>query len=124
MSAAEVQFALAIIGIVGSAVAAFVGSWFGLRRFRSERWWERKVEAYTAIFNAMNNLLEEIHHLWNAELYGTKLPDDPEESLRKAVSTAWPEIRKQVRLGAFLLSEEAEKTLADLLKKLEAASIC
>jgi hypothetical protein len=107
---------------IASFIAAFVASWLALRQFRSQRWWEKKVETYTAIFNAMNDLCEEMDQIWDAQVAGRELSDETERSLREAASAAWPEIKRQARLGSFVLSEEAERTLAELLKKLEKSS--
>lgn len=48
------------ISPVLTAVASFIGAWFAarlaLRRFYDEKLWERKTEAYTAIFEALHEM--------------------------------------------------------------------
>jgi hypothetical protein len=42
-------------GILIAAVSAWITVQLSLRRFRTERWWERKVEAYERIIGALHD---------------------------------------------------------------------
>ncbi len=42
--------------IIAGAVVALLGTYFALRRFRQERWWEKKSEAYTKLVEHLTSL--------------------------------------------------------------------
>lgn len=51
-----------IAAFVGATVAGLFGAgavWLGLRRFRSEKWWERKAAAYASVIEALH-VLEDV----------------------------------------------------------------
>lgn len=90
-----------------------------LGRFRSEHWWERKAEAYSAI-------VESLHHLRNyceLELEQYYIPAvnyrPPDQGVIDAINAkmadASEQIDKAADVGSFLISSEA----ADLLQKLK-----
>lgn len=53
MNAAIVAGAFSLIG---GAFWSYLTVYFALRRFRSERWWDRKADAYSRI-------IESLHHM-------------------------------------------------------------
>ena len=42
-----------VLTVAAGAVTAFLSVQFALRRFRAERWWERKAQAYAELFSAL-----------------------------------------------------------------------
>lgn len=103
------------IGILTAITISFLSSWItvqlSLRRFRSERWWEKRVDAYSRIIEALHNskaFLEE--HLEAEALHGD-LSADRKKELGLRAHAANDEIIKAVNVGAFLLSEKALASL-------------
>ena len=50
MTEVDVELIKLLSSIPVAIVTAWVTVWLALRRFRSERWWERKVDSYTSLF--------------------------------------------------------------------------
>lgn len=125
------------IGILTAIIISFLSSWItvqlSLRRFRSERWWEKRADAYSKIIEALHNskaFLEE-HLEWERvdaypkikkvkeALHNSKVFQhleveavDGNLTVRKKelglrAHAANDEITKAVNVGAFLLSEKA-----------------
>ena len=85
-----------VIAVVSSFVSARVTVHYALKRFHSEKWWERKAEAYGAI-------LEALHHVRNhadtniAFLErGKELPEAGEEELTQKLEDAMAELRSGI----------------------------
>ena len=49
-------FGQVVSAIVIAVISARVTVHFALKRFYSEKWWERKTEAYTAIIEALHHV--------------------------------------------------------------------
>jgi hypothetical protein len=102
---AMIEILKSLIGATGGAAAIVLTAWFALRRFRSEKWWERKAETYAAIFDAMDNLLEEVDLLTDEEMTRSNaITPEHRTKLAEAAGEARRQIRKASRVGSFLLS--------------------
>lgn len=94
-------------GIVIAAVSSWITVQLSLRRFRSERWWERKVEAYERIIIALHDskAFADVH--LEAEYQRRDIPEETAGELRARSKSAHVEIVKAIDIGAFLLPGEA-----------------
>jgi hypothetical protein len=116
-----IEILKSLIGAAGGATAIVLTAWFALRRFRSEKWWERKADTYAAIFEAMDNLLEEVDLLTDEEITRNVITPEHRTKLAEVAGLARRQIRKASRVGSFLLSEQSERILVSLLENLERA---
>jgi hypothetical protein len=113
--------ALATVAAAGGA--AFVGVWLGPRRYRSEHMWDEKFKTYTLIFDSMNHLLEEIEHLLDEEIHdNVGLTPGFRSELAETSGKARAELRRQARIGSFIICKEAEELIAKLLSALDKAA--
>lgn len=109
-------------GLIIAVVAAYFTVQFSLRRFRSEKWWEKKVEAYEKVLDALY-CSKSFFDNYLAESYGDrKLTDEAVKKLRKDANLASDEIERLSNLGAFLLSGSAMARLSQYLKEEQEAS--
>src|SRR5271163_4207117 len=109
----------ALATVVAAGGAAFLGAWPSPRRHRSEQLWDRKLAVYTGIFNAVNDMQEEYDALWDEETQSnTFITPEYRTALAEATAKARAELRKQSRIGSFLISEAAERSLKTLLAEL------
>jgi hypothetical protein len=71
-----------VLALLSGIVIAAVNSWItvqlSLRRFRTERWWERKVEAYERIIAALHPTKAYADTYFRRR---GKIPDDVDQKL-------------------------------------------
>lgn len=92
-----------------------------LKKFRSEKWWEKRSDAYTAIMEALHHIKEQAENERAAEHHGANLPKDLAATLATNVQKATAEIRLRRDVGSFVISKDAVDALNLLLKDLETA---
>ena len=117
------DIALAIFtGIVIAAVSSWITVQLSLKRFRSERWWERKAQAYEKIIGALHDSKAFADKHLEAEYGGRKVAEEKDKELRARSKVAHEEIEKAIDTGSFLLSDEALSRLKQYQKDMEKAS--
>lgn len=94
--------------------AAYAAVQFALRRFYSERWWERKAEAYAAILNALAQLKRYTVLLAAEERDGEVFAPSYKKTLETKHMEAFHEVERQTAVGDFLISSGAAAALAAL----------
>jgi hypothetical protein len=98
--------------IIVAVIAAQISVRLALRRFRTEKWWERKAEAYSRIVEALHSLVvyydakvaEEYDQVTHTEDFKKRLNDESDRAIH--------ELRKATGVGAFIISNEAAEALA------------
>lgn len=98
-------------------MTSFLTVQLSLRRFYSERWWERKADAYTDIIEALHAKLEFLDSYFSVMYDGERLSETDVVRLRAANKEADQKINKLIRIGTFVISKE----VATLLEYYQAA---
>jgi hypothetical protein len=99
------------VSLLVAVVTAHLAAWLALRRFQSERWWEKKFDVYSAILRA----LYELSDLYSKELEG-ELEDPSVVPLEyQAIDKDFSQV---LGLGDFIISAEAIKELQLIRQKL------
>ncbi len=106
-------------GLLISVVTALVTVQLSLRRFRSERMWERKVQAYERIFESLHHLKAYCDGHLKAEECGSKMDINREQELYGKFRLALEEINKYRDIGSFLIAESAVERLKRFEMELE-----
>lgn len=92
-------------------LVAVATSWvtvrLSLNRFRSERWWERKADAYAKVIEALHHAKEFPDRHLEAEYEGREVSKEADRELRTRSKEANAEVRRVANVEAFLLSDEA-----------------
>ena len=100
------------VTILSGVVVAFASAWItvrlSFRQFRSERWWERKVEAYDRIISALHDSTTYAEAKFSAHCEERELKNS---ELAKKSRDAHLEIQRAADMGAYLLSKEARERL-------------
>jgi len=121
MSAGQLVLNL-LIGIP----VALLTSWFtvklALRRFQSEKWFERRVDAYTRVIEALHSMKYCTERQLRAAERGTDMPKVTEDELVNFYRTGLADLRKLTDMGALLFSLEAITVLDALNDELLAAT--
>ena len=110
---AIIDLVLKIVSAVMIAgLSSFITVYLARNKFRSERWWEKKVQAYERVIEAFHNSKKFASEHMRAEYRGHELEASRDTELRKLSREAQDEISKASDIGSFVLSEEALKVLA------------
>jgi hypothetical protein len=102
--------------------SAYLAAYIATRKFRSEKWWERKANAYCELVDSLHQMS------WYAEEFfedrvGRKLISDIDlTEYGKQYRLARRNVAKISDTSAFLISSKAGDAVRLLIQKLEAAS--
>lgn len=102
-----------IAGLIIATVSAWVTVQLSLRKFRTERWWELKVESYKKVIEALHHSKTYNDQFMDATMEGRELPETRKEELFKQARKGLDEIIKAIDVGAFSLSEKALSRLRE-----------
>ncbi len=108
--------------LVTAVVSSIIAVKLALRRFYSEKWWEKKCAAYSSIMEAIHNVREHADTNHAFSLRGKELPAVGDEQLTKKLQEAMAELRKQRDIGSFVISKEAVLLLNELFASLDAST--
>lgn len=102
-----------LAGIIIASLSAWITVQLSLRKFRTERWWDLKVESYKKVIEAFHYSKTYIDQFMDATIEGRDLPEDRKEELFKQARKGFDEIIKAIDVGAFSLSEKALSRLRE-----------
>ncbi len=105
-------FLKVLSGIAIAAVSSWITVQLSKHKFRSERWWEKKVDAYERVIEAFHNSKKFDSEHMTAEERGREISESRDAELRTHAKEARDEILKASDIGSFVLSEAALKILA------------
>jgi len=105
-----------LTGILIAIVSAWVTVRLSLKRFRSEKWWERKMAAYERVIEALHHSKAFSDTHLEARLQGRDVSEERDQELRKYARDAHREIEKAADVGSFLLSPKALERLKQYQK--------
>lgn len=103
-----------VLAALVAGIFGLLAVWLGLRRYRTERWWERKAAAYAAIIEALHTIEDTYDERIQALKKSVTLPIERIEKLRVAERDAHAEIRKYANQEGFLITKKAAEQLDDL----------
>jgi hypothetical protein len=107
--------ALAFIASVIAAAVSVYNARF--QRFARERWWERQVEAYRGIIDALSALVYYYEEHYDAEIEGRDLSDAHREEMSEHWQNGYAEVKRATAVGAFLISSDADVALQRMWKE-------
>ncbi|MDB4895674.1 MAG: hypothetical protein JWN15_1936 [Firmicutes bacterium] len=113
MSNAPVEAAViqVLVGIVIAVASSWVTVRMSLKRFRSEKWWERKATAYERVIEALYQAKAFFDAHLDAAMDGRELTEEFKAELQQRSKDAHVEINKATAIGAFMLSDQAQARL-------------
>ncbi|WP_339668364.1 hypothetical protein [Dasania marina] len=98
------------LGSVGVLSGVF-GAFMALRRYKYEKWWEMRVNAYKAVIESLSDMTaiyEKRNNNWEQS------PIEP-KNISQELRVAREKVRKHRDMGAFLFSNDAEAALTDFV---------
>ena len=119
--------AKAVVALAIALVSAFAGAHLALRRFRSERWWERKAEAYSDALRALHDVERMYGRI--VEVMTTAIDvEDPwmletREADREARDAAVVVLERGVAVAGLLISNDAGRAISELLRQVRSVEV-
>jgi len=110
-----------ILQIFISVCAAFLAAWLANRRFKNEKWWERKADAYTNLIEALHNMKWFSGEHFDAEIEGRTLTEEYKEELWLEYKLGKRKIWRIAETSSFIVSPDVSIVIRDLEKALSNA---
>src|SRR5512141_2014047 len=100
------QIAVSILSaVVISAITSWITVRLSLRQFYSQRWWDRKHEAYTSIIDALSDLVNYYDMFSNEVLGIIHISEERKDELNAISKKGHAILRKATSLGTFVISK-------------------
>lgn len=97
---------------------SFLTVYFSLKRYRSEKWWDKKAQCYCEIVDAINNIIRHCDAFIAEEFDGKNISENEKCQLSKKYYEGKAFFETQTNIGRLLISEAALKELLLLDGKL------
>lgn len=114
-----------LLSTVPAILVGLVTAWASVRlalgRFRAERWFDRKTDAYAQLFSALANIQRNCSVQLERIEEGAKYRDDYLGNLAALAAAGSEEIRKSATIGEFLFGERSSTLLLKLERDIEKA---
>jgi hypothetical protein len=112
-----------LFSLLTSAITAPLAAWlaahFALRRFYSEKVWERKTGTYSSIFDALHDMQRWFDaHLRDCEAH-REMPHDAQEKLSADYDEADAKLARQLDRERWLLPSKCSERLAQMRRDLD-----
>ncbi len=108
-----------IPGLLISIVTAVVTVKLSVRQFQSQKWWERKADAYSQIMEELT-LLEFSYGAWYDDAISVRtLSDERRKILAEQHQKAEESVRRAAAAGSYIVSAETASVLSDLMKEFD-----
>lgn len=111
LAAAGLTFVASIITVTVSAYNA------RMEHFARQRWWERKVQAYADIIEALADLVYYYEEHYDAEVEHQEMSDAHKAQVTEHWKRGYAAVKKATSVGTFLISSEAEAALRTMWRE-------
>lgn len=102
-----------VTAIVVAFPTSMLSVYLAMRKYRTEKWWDRKAECYIETVNSMNDIIR-FCDSYLAELDGVEITASAREELEKKFHNGKMLLETQTNIGHLLISEDAHKDLLSL----------
>ena len=106
-------------------LVGFIGAFFAARlaisKHRYEKVWEKRIDAYTDIINALHEMKRPRDRFYEAEIKGFELSEETREELWDRSRNARRKIEKAIDTSAFLISPTMGVILQEFESSMEKA---
>ena len=112
---AYAQVGLTIVsGILIAAVTSWISVRLAIRQFYSQKWWERKADAYASIVEALYHVKHNLETEMSAEEFGAQLSAETKEEIKRKYKESFQQINRAEGMGAFIISKRSSEILTQL----------
>lgn len=111
-----------VYAVIGSIIVAVMSAWItarlSLRQFKSQRFWELKVEMYKTIYDALYHLDAFIRRKRLEQISDQTIGGETPQKLYDDYSAAFDQLNRVIFQGSFIISRDSITILKQLLLKL------
>ena len=107
-----------VTAIIVAIPTSILSVYLALKKYRSEKWWEKKLECYLNTINAMNDIIRFCDDTLAEKLDIESMSDDRKKEMKNEFHKGKIVLQTQTNIGPLLISEEAYKSLRSLDSKL------
>ena len=111
----------AAISISGSIGGAFLATHLAMKKFRREKWWEKKAAAYTELIEALHTMKWPVSEHFNAVIESREISKEESHRLWEEFKTARQNIWRIADGSTFLVSEDVMTAVRDMEHDLSSA---
>ena len=104
-------------GVAIAGLSSWITVHLSMKRFRTEKWWEKRAEAYSNLIGAIHDAKAFAEENLEAMQRGRELSEEEDKELRHKSKVAESEIYRAMDVGAFYLSEQALDSLRTYKKE-------
>jgi hypothetical protein len=104
-------------GIISAIIGSYLAAKWSLKKFYSEKWWDRKDQAYTEIIGALYDVIQYCEILKEDYGQGTGYSKEKQSELAANYTAAYWKIKRATDIGAFVISESAQEILKELSER-------
>jgi len=104
-------FLTILSGVAIAGLSSWITVQLSLKKFRTEKWWEMKAEAYSSLLGTIHDAKAFAEENLEADAGNKDITKEQDEELRAKSHRANAEIYRAMDVGAFYLSQEAIERL-------------
>lgn len=112
---------LSALSTIAAVILAWL-AWTAWRDFKSRKWWERRVESYLMVLDALADAKSYYSRELRAEATQSEVPPEQIENLAEKARNAEQDIQKAIDMVKLFISEEAHRRLIRYQKDYASAS--
>jgi len=104
--------------IIVAVPTSMLSVYLALKKYRTEKWWDKKAGCYIRTVNAMNDIISFCDDTLAVELDGKPISHELREDLRNKFHKGKMTLDTQTNIGQLLMSDDAYNDLLSLDRKL------
>lgn len=107
-----------VVSLFASIVTAWITVTLAFRRYKSEKWWDRKSECYCETVGALNEIMVVCDAFIEEKLHGAILQESEKIEYKERYRKGKAFCFTQINIGKLLMSDEAHSILMGFEGKL------
>ena len=107
--------------LVVAVPTAWISSYLAVKKYRTDRWWDKKAEAYLDVIGALNDVLLYCDYASEYHIYDMNRDKHQVSKLKEQFDLSCLKLRAQNNASELLFSSDACKVLRELNFKLSVA---
>lgn len=117
----DIEITKLIVQVLISAGAAFLAAWLAAKRFRQDKWWQLKLEAYSELVEALHKMKWPPSEHFDAALERREINDEDSQELWDEFKKARRNVWRLAEGSSFLISSDVMKSVQEMERGLSDA---